>query len=117
MDPFQTERHISEELARKVNLKWSSSKPIAFSCYALKAKAVFVAGTFNDWKLDAAPLRLLPPNGRWFGTLSLSPGRYEYKFVVDGQLCCEPGCKDEYRGCRMCVPNKFGSMNRVLEVA
>ena len=93
------------------------SKPAEFSCHAPKAKAVFVAGTFNDWKADATPLQPHPANGTWTGTLPLPPGRHEYKFVVDGKWCCEPGCDHEYRGCPKCVPNEFGTMNRVLEVS
>jgi len=117
MDPYQTERHVSEQRAWKKNAKRTNSKPVEFSCFAPKAKAVFVAGTFNDWKPDGAPLHLHPPNGTWTGTLLLTPGRYEYIFVVDGQWCCESGCEHEYRGCPRCVPNEIGTMNRVLKVS
>jgi 5'-AMP-activated protein kinase regulatory beta subunit len=93
----------------------SKSTPVEFSCHAPQAKAVFVAGTFNDWKPDV-PLRQDVPNGTWAVTQLLPAGRYEYKFVIDGQWGCEPGCEHEYRGCPKCVPNDFGTMNRVLEV-
>ena len=98
-------------------MKKNSSRAVEFSCDAPQARAVFVAGTFNDWKPDAAPLHPDLPNGKWVVTLPLPPGRYEYKFVVDGQWCCEPGCEHEYRGCPKCVPNEFGTMNRVLDVS
>jgi 1,4-alpha-glucan branching enzyme len=98
------------------NMKETNSKPVEFSCHAPKAKAVFVAGTFNDWKPDAEPLHHHPPNGKWTVMLSLPPGHHEFKFVVDGQWCCEPGCEREHQGCPKCVPNQFGTMNRVLEV-
>ena len=98
-------------------MKENNSRPVEFSCDAPQARAVFVAGTFNDWKPDAAPLRPDLPNGKWAITLPLPPGRYEYKFVVDGHWCCEPGCEHEYRGCPKCVPNEFGTMNRVLDVS
>jgi 1,4-alpha-glucan branching enzyme len=97
-------------------MKKNHSKPVEFSCHAPNAKAVSVAGTFNDWQPDAAPLHNHQPNGGWTGTLPLAPGRYEYKFVVDGQWCCEPGTADESREDPQCVPNEFGTMNRVLEV-
>ena len=93
------------------------TKPVEFSCHAPDAKAVFVAGTFNEWKLDAAPLHNHPPNAKWIGTLPLSPGRHEYKFVVDGQWCCEPGTTDESRDNPEYCPNPFGTMNRILEVS
>jgi len=97
-------------------MKRTKSKPVEFCCHAPEAKAVFVAGTFNDWKPDAAPLHHDLPKGEWTGKVKLPPGRYEYKFIVDGQWCCEPGCKGEDRGCPTCVPNEFGTMNRVLEL-
>jgi 5'-AMP-activated protein kinase regulatory beta subunit len=88
---------------------------VHFFCSAPDAQSVFVAGTFNDWQPDATPM-MRDDDGVWTAALALSPGRYEYKFVVDGQWCCEPGCEHEYRGCPKCVPNEFGTMNRVLEV-
>lgn len=108
---------VSEHHTRRENMKQANSKPVEISCHAPNAKAVFVAGTFNDWKPDTAPLHPDLPNGKWTITLPLPPGHHEYKFVVDGQWCCEPGCEHEYRGCPKCVPNEFGTMNRVLEVS
>jgi 1,4-alpha-glucan branching enzyme len=90
-------------------------KTVDFSCHAPKAKAVFVAGSFNDWRPDVT--RLHSENGLWSGTLPLAPGHYEYKFVVDGQWCCEAGCEHAYQGCPKCVANDFGTMNRVLTVS
>lgn len=57
-------------------------------------RAVFVAGTFNDWNPTAAPMTR----------------------GADGEWCCEPGCETAYHGCPKCVPNSFGTMNRVIEV-
>ncbi len=93
-----------------------NTKPVKFSCHAPEAQAVFVAGTFNEWKPDATAL-VRDNEGTWQGLMKLPPGHYEYKFVVDGQWCCELGCEHEYHGCPKCVPNEFGTMNRVLEVA
>jgi 1,4-alpha-glucan branching enzyme len=89
---------------------------VALSCHAPEAKAVFVAGTFNDWKPDATPLHNHLPHAKWTVTLPLAAGHHEYKFVVDGQWCCEPGTADEFRDDPKCCVNSFGTMNRVLEV-
>lgn len=91
-------------------------KSVEFSCVAPKAKSVFVAGTFNDWNPESAPLSFAT-NGKWSTTLKLAPGHYEFKFIVDGEWCCEPGCEGEHRGCNKCCPNEMGTMNRILEVA
>ena len=88
---------------------------VDFSCHAPEAKAVFVAGTFNDWRADAMPLKR-GSDGQWRATLQPPTGHHEYKFVVDGEWSCEPGCEHEYSGCPKCCPNSFGTMNRLLEV-
>ena len=85
------------------------------TCHAPDAKKVFVSGSFNDW--NPADLAMTKnAGGEWAAELYLAPGRYEYKFHVDGVWCCEPhlrndGCAEVER-----VPNPFGSMNRVLLV-
>ena len=51
------------------------TKPVEFSCHAPDAKAVFVAGTFNEWKPDAAPLHNHLPNAKWDCSLGIDSGR------------------------------------------
>ena len=96
-------------------MKKSQSKPVEFSCHAPNANAVFLAGTFNDWSADTLPLKK-QKDGHWRITQPLPTGHHEFKFIVDGQWCCEPGCEHEYQGCPKCIPNDCGTMNRVLEV-
>ena len=84
-------------------------------CHAPEAKAVFLAGMFNGWKPDATPM-VKGSEGEWSVNMKLPPGRHEFKFVVDGQWCCEPGCEGPHHGCPKCVPNSCGTMNRVIEV-
>ncbi len=73
------------------------------------AKRVYVAGSFNQWKPEQAPLMSLG-NDRWVGDLSVGPGRHEYLFVVDGQWLPDPNAKE-------CVQNPFGGVNSVLTVS
>jgi 1,4-alpha-glucan branching enzyme len=89
--------------------------PVRIACCAPAAREVFVAGTFNGWNPSATPL-VRDADGNWSVTVELVPGRYEFKFVVDGAWCCEPGCKEPGRDCPCCVPNGFGTMNRKMEV-
>lgn len=58
------------------------------------AREVSLAGNFTDWqptqKLDGPD-----GNGFWSTSLLLKPGRYEYKFVIDGQRSrSDPGNPD-----------------------
>ncbi len=87
-----------------------------FSVAAANAQAVYLAGSFNDWKPDTLPMTK-DAHGLWTCDLTLPAGPYEYKFVIDDQWCCELGCDRPYSGCPKCVPNEFGTMNRVIEVA
>jgi 1,4-alpha-glucan branching enzyme len=73
------------------------------------AKAVSVAGSFNEWKPDKTPL-VPVGNGRWLGALAVRPGRHEYLFVVDGQWIPDPNAKES-------VQNPFGGKNSVLIVS
>ena len=79
-----------------------------FTLDAPAAGAVAVAGSFNGWAADARPLKR-GKGGLWQATVLLPPGRYEYRFVVDGQWRDDPACADR-------VPNGFGSENCVLQV-
>jgi hypothetical protein len=72
------------------------------------AGAVGIAGTFNHWRPEAAPM--IPwGHSRWLNELSLPPGTYEYCLVVDGQWLPDPLAREA-------VPNPFGGMNSVLKV-
>ena len=93
----------------------TGNKPLTLCCRAPTAQTVFVAGTFNDWHPEATPM-IRGDDGEWTVELDIPPGQYEFKFVVDGQWCCEPGTDDANLECE-CVPNPFGTMNRVLDVA
>lgn len=85
-----------------------------FACKSEDALTVFLAGDFNDWNRDATALKK-GKDGRWIVNLDLPPGRYEFKFIIDGEWCCDPGC-DGGVVCPRCVSNEFGTMNRYVEV-
>jgi 1,4-alpha-glucan branching enzyme len=82
--------------------------PVALTLRAPAAKEVFVAGSFNGWQVGATPLRPAK-SGEWQGELKLSPGRYEYLFVVDGTWLPDPAAREA-------APNPFGGWNSVLSV-
>jgi 1,4-alpha-glucan branching enzyme len=72
------------------------------------AHHVYLCGNFNGW--SATNLPMIPRGaGRWEKRLTLAPGRYEYKFLVDGVWTADPSGVQE-------VVNAFGSTNSVVEV-
>jgi peroxiredoxin len=46
--------------------------------------AVYLAGTFNEWKPTGLKMAGPDDEGFYAAELALTPGRYEYKFVVNG---------------------------------
>jgi 1,4-alpha-glucan branching enzyme len=82
---------------------------VSFELIKPEAKNVYVAGDFNDWKPERAPLAPAG-NGRWVGDLTIKPGRHEYLFVVDGQWMPDPNAKES-------VQNPFGGRNSILGVS
>jgi 1,4-alpha-glucan branching enzyme len=52
------------------------------------AKQVFLAGDFNDWSPNAFLMR--KDGEDWVFTVNLQPGKYRYKFVVDGKWIIDP---------------------------
>ena len=89
----------------KTKTKTSDCCTQVFSCCAPDAEVVFLAGTFNDWNAESTPMEK-DIDGNWHVDLELSPGRHEFKFVIDGQWHCESNC----------VPNDFGSMNQIVDI-
>ena len=57
-------------------------KKAPFSLMAPDARSVQLAGDFNSWNPEVNPLKK-SSNGVWKINLKLSPGRYEYRFLVD----------------------------------
>jgi len=84
------------------------AKATEFKLHAPNAKKVSIAGTFNKWDIKANLARK-DSQGKWIAKLNLKPGRYEYKFCVDGSWTNDPGCTS-------CVTNAFGTQNCVREI-
>jgi 1,4-alpha-glucan branching enzyme len=83
-------------------------KPVEFILNQPQARAVAVVGSFNDWDANRTPMSL-ESAGCWKATVWLPAGRYEYRFVVDGQWMSDPSAKEH-------VQNTFGSTNSVRVV-
>jgi len=89
----------------KTNTK---KRKVAFSLSAPEAKRVAVLGDFNKWR-DNTHLMKKDENGVWHKIAMLPAGRYEYRFLVDGQWCNDP--KND-QACWNC----FGTQNNIFDV-
>jgi len=94
----------------KKNKQKTNGNPqrVHFEFTSPTAESVCIAGTFNEWRENATPMIPLQP-GRWAKDLTLPPGAYEYRLVVDGQWVTDPQAAET-------MPNPFGGMNSVRRV-
>ena len=81
---------------------------MTFSLNAPTAQVVLLAGDFTGWQEAPASLKK-DKSGLWKKTVSIAPGRYEYRFLVDGQWQDDPQCAIRQ-------PNQFGGENCVCVV-
>jgi 1,4-alpha-glucan branching enzyme len=88
-------------------VKKETRKRVEFKLKAEPGRRVSVTGTFNDWDPEKNPMKDNPDSGHYKATLLLPPGRYEYKFVVNGEWLVDANCPE-------CVANGIGSSNSVL---
>jgi 1,4-alpha-glucan branching enzyme len=100
---------MAEKVKEKSKTKRKApAKKIQFDFHAPEALEVSLAGDFNNWNATA-DLMKKNKKGTWKASVSLKPGRYEYRFIVDGNWINDPSCSE-------CVPNEFGGVNCVLVV-
>ena len=62
-----------------------------FSFRAPEASRVLLIGDFTHWQKRPISLRK-QADGLWQTKVSLSPGTYHYRFLVDGEWCDDPEC-------------------------
>ena len=78
--------------------------------YSGEGSSVNLAGEFNSWSTSADPLTK-GADGVWTITKKLNPGRYAYKFVVDGTNWKEdPTAKET-------TDDGFGGKNAIIVVS
>jgi chromosome partitioning protein len=85
------------------------NEAVVFVTLYPRAQSVQIAGDFNNWKPEEAPLQKVGDNGVWQTQIKLPAGRYRYRLVVDGQWQQDP-----YN--ELTELNPFGGFNSVLEV-
>jgi 1,4-alpha-glucan branching enzyme len=85
-----------------------SKKRVQFRLDAPGAKSVTLAGSFNGWDRTEKPMKR-DEMGMWKIQMTLAPGAYEYRFVVDGEWQDDPACQDR-------CANPFGTENCLAKV-
>jgi 1,4-alpha-glucan branching enzyme len=106
MAALEAVKKIRESISRP--LMTGGKHEVEFKCPASMAKKVYIAGNFNDWNTSSMPMKK-EKDGTWRIKLKLSPGKYEYKYFVDGAWAFDQSCSE-------LVPNQFGTDNCVISV-
>jgi 1,4-alpha-glucan branching enzyme len=96
MKGFLMAKNIAEK--RSVQFKYNNGK----------ASSVFLVGDFNAWDHKKHEMNE-NDYGIYSQTLMLSPGSYQYKFLVDGQWENDPLNK-------MTAFNAFRGLNNVIRI-
>ena len=81
---------------------------VVLSVKAPNAQEVYLAGEFNNWKLDENS-RMEQTNGCWTKRLNLNSGKYRYRFVIDGNWSEDPANPATQL-------NSYGTLDSLLEV-
>lgn len=91
--------------------EWVDPRPRVrdFLIKSPEANGVYLVGDFNHWKMDDTSRLWDAGEGLWQKRLLLTPGRYRYKFVVDGKWVPDPGNK-------LAEPNPYGGIDSVIEI-
>lgn len=95
---------------RKAATAKTAEKSVTFTVRADAGKSVYLAGCFNQWNPTGKKMLDKKNEGVYTATVKLVPGRYEYKFVIDGVWCADPENLDF-------VQNEHGTLNSVIVVA
>lgn len=80
-----------------------------FIHHAPEAASVKVIGSFNNWKATENYLMERGEDGTWIKSLSLLPGEYQYKFIVDDKWV-------EDRKNPNMVKDPYGGINSILTI-
>jgi 1,4-alpha-glucan branching enzyme len=90
------------------------SKPLAgnvrFTMLAPGASQVFLVGSFNGWRKDATPLKVIDSSGLWAVEIPLKEGEHTFMYLIDGVRWITPPSADDF------VTDDFGHTNGVVIV-
>jgi len=80
----------------------------------ITAKQVFISGTFNNWSTRETPMKFMGKG--WIVDLKLNPGKYAYKYIVDGKWTTDPGNYIRERGGAGAYNSVFYCTNHIFSL-
>ena len=83
---------------------------VVLTVQADPGSTVYLAGSFNQWDPQGLKMVDKDGNGLYSVSVTLAPGIYEYKFVINGVWTLDPDPDRDW------TQNGLGTLNSVLRV-
>lgn len=99
----------ADEDADPADVARATLRSVPISYVDPDAESVSVVGSFNGWSPARTPMTR-DESGRWVARIRLRPGRFEYKFAVDGRNWIADPANP------LAVADGFGGRNSVIVV-
>jgi len=87
----------------------TAQKEARFNIAAPNARDIYLVGDFNHWKMNDESRLSRLDGGQWEKRLGLNPGRYKYKFVVDGEWTLDAQNNEREQ-------NSFGTFDSIINL-
>jgi chromosome partitioning protein len=85
------------------------NRNVDFTVNAPNANEIYLVGDFNHWKINDESRLSRLEDGRWVKKIGLEPGRYRYKFVVDGEWTTDQQNNEREQ-------NAFGTFDSIIKL-
>jgi len=85
------------------------NKEVDFTVNAPDAREIYLVGDFNHWKINEESRLARLDDGKWVKKMGLEPGKYRYKFVVDGEWTIDNHNTDREQ-------NAFGTFDSIIKL-
>ena len=96
-------------LAAERRLKLPEAREILFKLEAPEGSVVQIAGDFNEWVPESLDFTEFQGRPLWHKSISLKPGSYEYKYLVDGSWIADPANDST-------VEDSYGGVNSLISL-
>ena len=103
------EKNLKNRMNEILKKELPKLNKVTLTIKAPEAKEVYLAGEFNNWKLDENSRMEQDAHGCWVKRLDLNLGKYRYRFVIDGNWSEDPANP-------LTQLNTYGTLDSLLEV-
>lgn len=90
-------------------LKSAVEREVVFRLEAPESATVQIAGDFNKWVPESLDFTESQDRPLWYKTILLSPGTYEYKYLIDDQWLPDPDNEKT-------IEDAYGGVNSVIDL-